>query len=145
MNVFITNISPLETAKNLDKRRLFKQIIESIQILDALEGRSEAWRNHPATLQYAEHIDWLKAYSECLLTYREGFTTRANKADKTAQLLTPAFHNEDFFNQMKRRLFTKDPEHYAQWSDLGTSDENWYWSPAEGKIIRYVNGKRQDD
>lgn len=50
MQVFIVG-SPLETAMALDSARLRKQIIETQQILDALNG-AKAWSNHPCVLQY---------------------------------------------------------------------------------------------
>ena len=141
MNVFIVG-SPLETAKALDAKRLNKQIIETKQILDALFGESEAWNRHPATLQYDEFKQWLLVYRDCLLEYRRGDWKDAHKYSQLADSIRPPFHTEEFFNQMKRRLYTKDNNHYAQWAHLGESDCNWYWSPREQKIIKYVNGKR---
>lgn len=140
MNVFIIG-SPLETAKALDKLRLNKQIIECQQILDALEGK-KAWSHHPCTLQYEGHEIWLMNYMSCLLRYKCGEYSRAEVASQWCEQDRPSFHTEEFFNQMKRRLYTKNPEHYAKWADLGHSDENWYWSPSEQKIIKYINGKR---
>lgn len=140
MNVFIIG-SPFETAQALDMRRLNKQIIECQQILDALEGK-KAWSNHPCTLQYRDHSEWLYAYMMCLIHCRDDTEWGREKWNEVALEYTPPFHTEEYFNQMKRRLYTKDPAHYAQWADLGTSDENWYWSPTEQKIIKYVNGKR---
>ena len=53
---------------------------------------------------------------------------------------TPKFHNNDYFDQMKRRLYTKNNEHYNQWSFLGESKDNWYFVD---NILRiYRNGKR---
>lgn len=140
MNVFIIG-SPLETAQILDKRRLNKQIIECRQILDALNGK-KAWSNHPCTLQYKEHTNWLNLYLWCLECYTNGRVEDAQGHSDVAELARPNFHTEEFFNQMKRRLYTKDPVHYAQWAGLGKSEENWYWSPCENGIIKYVNGKR---
>lgn len=141
MNVFIVG-SPLETAQALDKRRLNKQIIECQQILDALGGK-KAWANHPCVLQYRGYEKWLMNYMGCLIRYQAGAPTMANISSQWCKIHgTPPFHTEDFFTQMKRRLYTKDPVHYSQWADLGASDENWYWSPTEQKIIKYVNGKR---
>lgn len=140
MNVFIIG-TPYETAKALDLPRLNKQIIECQQILDALDGK-KAWAHHPCTLQYKGHERWLANYMGCLLRYKHGEYGRAELSSQWCEKDRPPFHTEEFFNQMKRRLYTKKPEHYAQWAGLGTSDENWYWSPREQKIIKYVNGKR---
>ena len=141
MNVFIVG-SPMETAMVLDKKRLNRQIIETKQILDALFGESEAWNRHPATLQYDEFEQWLLEYRGCLWNYRRGDLEAAQMHSQLADSIRPPFHTEEFFNQMKRRLYTKDNNHYAQWAYLGESQENWYWSPSEQKIIKYVNGKR---
>ena len=140
MNVFIIG-SPLETAMVLDGRRLNKQIIECQQILDALDGKV-AWKNHPCTLQYRGFERWLGNYMACLMRYRAGLLDRAKVSSDWCDKIRPHFHTQDFFDQMKRRLYTKNPEHYAQFADYGKSNENWYWSPVEYKIIKYVNGKR---
>ena len=140
MNVFIIG-SPFETARALDSLRLNKQIVECQQILDALEGK-KAWSHHPCTLQYKGHERWLMNYMGCLLRYKYKEYGRAESSSNWCDMNRPPFHTEEFFNQMKRRLYSKNPEHYAQWADFGTSEENWYWSPTEQQIVKYVNGKR---
>lgn len=142
MNVFIVG-SPIETARALDPLRLNKQIIECQQILDALNGK-KAWSHHPCTLQYQGHEKWLLNYMSCLVRYKCGEYGRAEVSSRWCDQTRPDFHTVEFFEQMKRRLYTKNPVHYAQWADLGESQENWYWSPSEEKIIKYVNGKRPD-
>lgn len=141
MNVFIIG-SPIEMAKALDAARLNKQIIECQQILDALDGSKKAWAHHPCTRQYRGHERWLMNYMGCLLRYKYGEYGRAEMSSQWCEKDRPPFHTEEFFNQMKRRLYTKNPVHYAQWAELGVSEENWYWSPREQKIIKYVKGKR---
>jgi hypothetical protein len=143
MQVFIVG-TVLETAKALDSRRLNKQIIECRQIIDAIQGTGKGWFNHPVVKMYEDHTNWLRCYMWCLEEYQ-------NKKSDALMLMhynnyceenKPAFFNDDFFTQMKRRLYTKDNEYYKQWADLGESDINWYWSPTENKFIKYVNGKR---
>lgn len=152
MNVFIIG-TPFETAQALDRKRLNKQIIECKQILAAIDGDTEAWINHPATIQYRKHPLWLRSYLFCLCHYRNAEVVsyeqlkkdemrRAKALSVAADEYRPPFHTEAYFDSMKRRLYTKDPEHYAQWADLGTSEVNWYWSPTEDKFIHYRDGKR---
>lgn len=138
MQVFIVG-SPLETAKALDGARLRKQIIEVGQILGALDG-AKAWSNHPAVLQYREYKFWLMFYRVCLEYYQRGNIYFARQMSHNCKILTPKFHTQEYFDQMKRRLYTKDPQHYAQWAQLGESVENWYF--VEGEWRKYVNGKR---
>lgn len=52
MQIFIPSPSYLQTARQLDKRRLNKQIIEAAQILRAINGEGRGWLNHPATQMY---------------------------------------------------------------------------------------------
>ena len=138
MQVFIVG-TPLETSIVLDKLRLRKQIIECNQILDALNGRS-AWSNHPCVLQYRGYEKWLEHYLSCLTLYRHGASLHAKVCSDMAQLSKPEWHTAEYFDQMKRRLYTKDNEHYKQWENLGESDENWYFVDEEWR--KYVNGKR---
>lgn len=122
----------------LDRRRLNKQIIECKQILDALNG-AKAWSNHPCVLQYRGYEDWLKLYKYILEAYRYPHAS-AVYYDLVADKCRPPFHNQEYFDQMKRRLYTKDHVHYEQWAHLGTSEDNWYFVDGEWRIYR--NGKR---
>lgn len=140
MQVFVVG-SPLETAMTLDKARLRKQVIECHQILAAIHGEGKGWFHHPVVLMYSEpnSVRWLQMYADILEGYLDG-STGLERADREAREITPAFHTPEFIKQMKRRLYTKNPEHYKQWASLGESDENWYF--VKGEWIKYVNGKR---
>ena len=141
MQVFIVG-TPLETAQALDKSRLNKQIIECKQILDALNG-AKAWNKHPAVLQYKGYEKWLISYLECLTAYQNVQRLEASiQSQYACDWYKPHWHTQDYYDQMKRRLYTKDKEHYKQWWSLGTSDCNWYYSQDEEKFIKYINGKR---
>lgn len=147
MQVFIVG-TPLETAEALDGARLRKQILETRQILDALNG-AKAWSNHPCVLQYRGYENWLGIYLKCLELERlktpsdENVITAIQAvASVMANDIKPSFHTQEYYDQMKRRLYTKNPEHYAQWAHLGKSDENWYWSNELKEYIKYKNGKR---
>lgn len=138
MQVFIVG-TPLETAKALDRLRLNKQIIECRQILDALNG-AKAWSNHPCTLQYRGHELWLRNYMKCLASYQKGYLFSAEMFSGACEHIKPSFHTEEYFNQMKRRLYTKDLIFYAQWMNLGMGETNWYYVDNEWRY--YKNGKR---
>lgn len=138
MQVFIVG-SPLETAMALDPKRLRKQVIECKQILDALNG-AKAWRNHPCVLQYGGYEEWLRYYKRCLVQYVRGRKSLAAHFSVLANEVRPKWHTQEYYDQMKRRLYTKDPEHYKQWANLGKSDCNWYF--VDGEWRKYVNGKR---
>lgn len=138
MQVFIVG-SPLETARALDKRRLNRQLQEVKVILDALNG-AKAWSNHPCVLQYRGREEWLRAYKECLEWYVRGDEGKALWASNLADYWRPMFHTQEYFSNMKARLYTKDREHYKQFAEYGTSDYNLYY--VDGEWRKYVNGKR---
>lgn len=151
MQVFIIG-TPLETATILDRRRLNRQIQEIGIILDALNG-SKAWSNHPCVLQYKEHRQWLWYYMSVLSEYyqiyhldwlsdegKESLKPLMHHWNDKAIEKTPSFHTQEYLNQMKKRLYTKDKEYYKQWSCLGESQENWYYVDNEWR--KYINGKR---
>lgn len=138
MQVFIVG-SPLETAKALDGARLRKQIIEIGQILDALNG-AKAWSNHPCVLQYRGCESWLRAYYGCLYSYVRNEEQDAMGYSELADAIRPDWHDQRYYDNMKARLFTKNPQHYAQFAKYGTSDYNLYY--VDGEWRKYVDGKR---
>lgn len=137
MQVFIIG-SPFETAFVLDGRRLSKQIVECQQIIDALNGKT-AWSNHPCTLQYKNDTQWLLMYKGVLIMYRHNMIEQAKILSSYAEKITPIWHSQAYYDQMKRRLFTKNPQYYNQWASYGTSDINCYC--VEGVWKYYQNGK----
>lgn len=138
MQVFIIG-TPLATAVALDSKRLNKQIIECRQILDALNG-AKAWRNHPCVLQYRGYEQWLEIYKGILMSYEKCEFGTAILSNMYADNYRPSWHTQEYYDQMKRRLFEKDEEYYKQWAHLGKSNENWYF--IDGSWRKYVNGKR---
>ena len=141
MQVFVVG-SPLETAMALDKARLRSQIREAHVILAAIHGEGKGWIHHPVVLMYSEpnSVRWLSMYADILEGYLAGYTGLP-EADNEAKLITPAFHTPEFIKQMKRRLYTKNPEHYKQWAEFGESQDNYYWSPTKRAWLMYHNGK----
>lgn len=143
MQVFIIG-TPLETAMALDSARLRKQIIETQQILDALNG-AKAWSNHPCVLQYRGYEFWLRCYKRVLEAVQYGgkYSIRCQYNDYRAREATPDWHTQEYYDQMKLRLFEKDEEHYKQWSHLGKSLDNWYY--IDGKFVKYRNGRKVEE
>lgn len=139
MQVFIVG-TPYETAEALDVRRFNKQMIENQQIMNAVLGEGKGWFNHPVVKSYKNHFHWLYYYNLCLFWYSRGDKPMAKKMSDKADYIRPNFHTQEYFNQMKRRLYTKDNKHYKQWEYLGESKQNHYY--VDGEWLIYENGKR---
>ena len=126
----------------LDPKRLRKQLVEAHQILAAIHGESKGWSHHPVVLMYSEpnSVRWLQMYADILEGYLDG-SMSLQMADREAKAITPEFHTEKFLIQMKRRLFSKNPEYYKQWAEFGESQNNYYWSPTRRAWLMYRDGK----
>ena len=138
MQVFIVG-SIYNTVMVLDKKRRHKQWVEIQQIIDAIDG-NKAWKNHPCTIQYREHKNWLLLYRTVIEYVNMDMHEKAMGMSLIAESWRPKWHTQEYFDQMKRRLYTKNPNHYKQWSDLGESEVNWYFVDNEWRY--YNNGKR---
>ena len=62
MQTFLPVADFKESAKILDYRRLGKQRVEARQILNALQGKSKGWVNHPATKMWKGYEPALEQY-----------------------------------------------------------------------------------
>jgi hypothetical protein len=141
MQVFIIG-SVWDTFKILDKRRLRKQLIECKQILAVYNGTSQSWKNHPIVKSYRPYQKWLTIYTwmlEEFLQEKSDFLMLMNY-NKWLKEHAPKFHTEAYFNQMKRRLYTKDKAFYEGFKHLGESFINWYY--VDGEWLYYKDGKK---
>lgn len=125
MQVFIIG-SILETAQALDKKRLWKQILEVRQIIKTITGESRSWKNHPVIKMYKNHLSWLILYEEIFMAYHSGNLCRAQELQLEEDECRPYFLLPEYLENMKKRLFTKDCNFYAKWKSLGTSYVNLY-------------------
>ena len=142
MNVFIPHTKPIDCALILskDSKRFWKQILEGHQILDAISGRKQGWKNHPVVKMYSKNYDWLDNYIKCLESFREGNLESAEFYSNAADNVRPDFITKELCDQHKRRLFTKNDKIYSEFFEYGVSQENWYI--VNGMLLKYIDGKR---
>jgi hypothetical protein len=78
MQTFLPHASFHQCATILDDKRLGKQRVEAKQILNALQGKSKGWRNHPATLMWYGYEKALCFYHDCMVSewMRRGFKNK---------------------------------------------------------------------
>src|SRR4051794_31489394 len=86
MQTFLPYRSFERSARCLDRQRLGKQRVETLQILNTLAGKSKAWQNHPAVAMWRGHesvlidygvavcLEWLhRGYKDTCLAKIEAF------------------------------------------------------------------------
>lgn len=137
MQIFLPYKDIIKVAECLDKRRLHKQIIECKQIIKAITGESEAWKNHPIVKMYSNNLDFVKAYLNFLQIYwnDEYEIGELDYLNNKAKKLIPNFINEEYLNTMKGRLYVKNPVFYVQFAPYEKyGDKNMYFVDGEWKI-----------
>ena len=138
MQTFLPYKSFETSARVLDRMRLGKQRVENMQIMRALlEGG--AWENHPATLMWVGHADWLMNYQEaicnewtnrgyndtCLEKTREIFQDHMSYDDISGEDNPPWWLGlKKFHSSMRANLLRKDYIFYLKYK--------WPEKPAEG-------------
>jgi hypothetical protein len=114
----------------LDRARLGKQRVEALQILNALEGRSRGWVNHPATRMWRGYAPALRCYlRHCIVEWvARGYknTMAMPPLEEHAQmppwLGDPALHASHRSN-----LLRKDPAWYGRFGWSEQPDLPYVW------------------
>lgn len=131
MQTFLPESTFLGSARVLDNKRLGKQRVENLQILNALV-LGKGWVNHPATKMWADHLDafWFYHQEICSRWTSLGFKDTCRKKFDDVwfefgpvtipnSFDYPDWYNEDFIRAHRSNLVRKDPEHYrAFWPDV---------------------------
>jgi hypothetical protein len=149
MQVFLPERSFKKTARVLDKKRLFKQLVETRQIL-ATNGvhilkndgtpMKPTHPNHPIHKMWGgKYIRALRVYhnvilSECL---RRGINTQIEPLPKVrCPVIYPDFiGNREFHDAHRSNLLRKDPEHYGKFGWNVPNDLNYIWG--RGTYVAY--------
>lgn len=142
MNTFLPYPDFAESARCLDRQRLCKQRVETLQLLRALAGETRGWFHHPAARMWAgwEHLlvdyglavcaEWVaRGYRDTCAARIAAFGPRyANQCDGRAPawLGDPAFHRA-----MRSNLTRKDAARYGpMWPDV-PNDLPYVWPDGE--------------
>ena len=140
MQTFIPSTSPSECAKVLDWRRLGKQRVEAMQILNCLETPN-SWVNHPAVEMWRGYEEYLKVYANIIIEewiYRGYNNNMKLYKINWSRVEFPSWWSDDRIHSSHRaNLLRKDPKHYGQ---FGWSEEpaEGYWWPYRRKNGEWV-------
>jgi len=135
MQTFLPSRDFTEVSRILDWRRHNKQITECKQIVSALEGTSQGWKNHPAVLMWRGCEPLLKKYHDVLLEqwYLKGYGgTRRPYNDTSQGSVPPWWNDERLFSSHRGNLLRKDPIHYGKFGWSESPDMPYFWPTKEG-------------
>jgi len=141
-------------AAYLDNKRLGKQRVECLQILNTLAGKTKGWRHHPAVLMWVGHEDLLKVYMDYVLVewISRGFknTILFNHPGRTvsrhgdvlrehwmaARNRAPDWWGDErILASHRSNLLRKDPEWYGDFGWKEPSNLPYYWPVTKEDLI----------
>jgi hypothetical protein len=146
MQTFLPYADFRRTAAVLDDRRLGKQRVEVLQILNAINRPDHGWRQHPAVLMWADHVEALVAYGRAVVEEwrRRGYadtcgpkidaylpTARDQAALAEAGALPSWLGDEAFHRSHRSSLVRKDPSYYRERFPKVPDDLPYIW-PVRG-------------
>lgn len=132
----------------LDRRRLGKQRVETLQIMTALMT-GKGWVSHPATLMWRRYEYALLQYQEaCCIEWTEKRGYKDTCLEQTKEVyyknrrwaeekLTPHWLGDIVFHTSHRsNLLRKDPEYYAQYFPWISNHLDYVWPKPEAEYRR---------
>lgn len=126
MQTFLPYPDFADSARALDNRRLGKQRVETLQILNVLQNpEAKGWRNHPAVKMWRGHEEALIRYGVtiCDEWLRRGFKDTVREkllAKGSPEGPVPQWIGDERLHSSHRAsLLRKDPDHYQSfgWMD----------------------------
>lgn len=135
MQTFVPYPDYYMSALVLDRQRLGKQRVETLQILNALAGISKGWTNHPAVRMWRGHENALVEYGVVVCTEwtERGYVDTC--ADKIKALWRPDESREapDWWGQVdvhlshQSNLVRKAPKHYRRFFPFVPDNLDYVW------------------
>lgn len=121
----------------LDDKRLCKQRVEAMQILNSLRNKN-GWNKHPSCIMWSSHIPYLQMYyNESLNEWvrRKKLNTMAFETI-TDKIEEPWFVGYEVFHYtMQAALMRKDPVHYKFNVPKEYMDVGYFWPSKYDKFI----------
>lgn len=134
MQTFLPYPSFAESARCLDNKRLGKQRVECLQILNALANPAKGWQNHPAVKMWRGHTPSLVLYGceVCLEWKARGFKDTC--LEKISSFMAasrgtiPGWLGDEAFHASHRsNLLRKDAIHYGKFGWVESNDLPYIW------------------
>lgn len=120
----------MASARCLDDRRLGKQRVEAMQVLNALRNPANRWRRHPTVRMWAGYEDALAAYMNACIDewVRRGFVNRMQLAMvRASYVLPPWFGDARLHASHRAALLRKQPEFYGRYGWTEDPASPYFW------------------
>jgi hypothetical protein len=134
MQTFVPYASFHLSAMSLDRQRLGKQRVETLQLLNAITGRSKGWTTHPAAVMWRDNPAGLAAYgvAVCQVWRSRGYNDTCESkiidiVQPDASDLPEWWGDHRVHSSHRANLLRKFPEHYSKfcWKEDPTMPYFW--------------------
>lgn len=135
MQTFLPYPDFAQSAATLDRQRLGKQRVETLQLLKAMNGESKGWVNHPATNLWRGYQNALVLYgvAMCQEWISRGYQDtcldkiKAYWQDGVGLVLPPWLGRDDIHASHRSNLLRKDAEYYGRlkWAEPNNLPYIW--------------------
>lgn len=118
VNTFMPYADFRRVARALDKKRLGKQRVEAMQIINILDGstKKKGFSYHPVVAMWREHLDALRYYYNCMVKewVRRGFKNTMKFYEVPKKIKVPWFAKSRALQMTHRAsLLRKEPAYYS--------------------------------
>jgi hypothetical protein len=117
------------SAKVLDYKRLGKQRVETLQILNCLNGHSSGWINHPAVRMWRGYAESLSNYGYFVVAewIKRGYNNSMSFVLTPNAILPPWLGSAEFHASHRSNLLRKDPLFYGRYGWLENPNLPYVW------------------
>jgi len=144
MQTFLPYPDFVKSAESLDTKRLGKQRVEVLQLLNSFHKPNyKGWKNHPAREMWRGYENGLVEYGKviCQVWKEKGYKDTCyekisiyNDPSKPV-IFPPWIGREGIHLSHKSKLIQKDPSYYKpQWPDVPDNLEYVWPIPLKGKV-----------
>lgn len=133
MQTFLPYPDFVKSLQCLDNKRLGKQRVEALQILNTLSGKSNGWKNHPAVRMWRGYERALEYYKNLAIDQwiRRGFNNSMPETyefESKQEFVWPNWRGyEEFHASHRSNLLRKDPIWYGQFGWTEPDNLPYIW------------------
>ena len=135
MQTFLPYKNFEQSASVLDWKRLGKQRVEGMQIVNAIEKQT-GWRHHPVVHMWTPYVKALKLYTNVIILewIERGYNNNMEIYDIYGTPNMPHWlGNESFHSSHQANLLRKDYEYYSQFEWSENPENPYVWLNKENK------------
>ena len=144
MQTFLPHADFRRCANVLDTKRLGKQRVEALQILNAIalrnKGLKGGWVNHPVVIMWQDYIFALRFYMNCMIEewISRGYKNTILLANVGRGYILPDWCGDNRLHSSHRAaLLIKNPSWYSQFGWTEQPKTEYFWP---SKCEDYMRG-----